>query len=168
MLAHVFVRTTDRIPGFAICARCGARQLLAPCPACGILVCGDCRGVRECAVCRGERLAAVEQERRRARRREVARRAAVVAMVAASGVTGLSAAFIPAGPICSTAIAPVAVEVRVGPREPDHTLAMPLPLEPAAPSWTQPHTQAKGPERPLTFTCFQARRNLTCCVVELR
>jgi hypothetical protein len=154
MLTVVIVRTTDRIPGFAICARCGARRLLGSCPSCGLLVCGDCRGARECAVCHGERAVLSARYQRRAQRREVGKRAAVVAMVAVSGVTGLSAAFIPAGPMCTGALAPVAVELRVGA---DTKMTTPVALEAAPPPWNEA----------LGFHCFQARSDLTCCIVDV-
>jgi hypothetical protein len=165
------VRPTDRIPAFAICARCGARRRLGACASCGILVCGDCRGERDCAVCFGERCAAAEQQRRRARLRQLGRRAAVVAMVAASGVTGLSAAFVPSGPLCTTAVAPMAIDLRAADEAPLGTPvpleAAPLPLASTPPAWREAERGRIPAERPLTFSCFQARSNLTCCVLEL-
>ena len=169
MLNVLFVRTTDRIPGFAICARCGARRRLASCTSCGTLVCGDCRGAGECAVCRCERNAALAQQRRRARLRELGRRAAVVAMVAVSGMTGIGAALMPTGPLCTGAVAPLAVELRLAD---EAALPTPLPLEAAPSRWAETQIEAQrprrvAPARPLTFNCFQARSTLTCCVVEI-
>jgi hypothetical protein len=152
MLTVVFVRTTDRIPGFAICARCAARRELGSCSACGLLVCRDCRGGSRCAVCHGDALAAEATARRRGQRREVVKRAVVVAMVAASGVTGLGAAFMPAGPMCANGLAPIAIELHSS----DGRGIVPVSLEAASPPWNQP----------LAFHCFQMRSDLTCCVVE--
>ncbi len=145
------VGPTDRIPGFAICARCGIRRHLASCTACGLLVCNDCRGTRECAVCHMERIAAEQRAARRERMREVGRRAAVVALVAASGATGLGAAFLPDGPLCAaTTMEPTPVELRMV------TPAHPVTLETtAADEWGQP----------LTFHCFDAGQGVTCCIL---
>jgi hypothetical protein len=143
------VRTTDRIPGFAICARCGVRRQLASCRSCGLLVCGDCRGQRECAVCYGERLVSSRREQRRARLRELGRRVAVVGLVAASGATGLGAAFLPDGPLYATATEPTPVELRtIGP-------VQPVTLETGTHPWG----------RPLAFHCFAAAEGVTCCVI---
>lgn len=150
------VNTTDRIPGFAICARCAARRQLASCSRCGLLVCGDCRGQRECAVCHFERLDGERRSERRSRLKEYGRRAAVVALVAASGATGLGAAFLPDGPLCASAFQPTPVELRM--------LPAPLPrvvtLETTAPParWNQP----------LTFRCFDSGDAVTCCVISPR
>jgi hypothetical protein len=128
------VRTTDRIPGFAICARCGVRRQLASCRSCGLLVCGDCRGQRECAVCY----------------RELGRRVAVVGLVAASGATGLGAAFLPDGPLYTSEPTPVELRM-VAP-------AQPVTLETGQQRWSQP----------LAFHCFAAAQGVTCCVISPR
>lgn len=161
MLTVVVVSTTERIPGFAICARCAARRQLAGCPSCGILVCGDCRDERECAVCHSERNLAAARSRRRARARELGRRAAVVALVAASGVTGMGAAFVPPGPMCADSVAPIAIELRlVG----ESAIAAPLSFETTPPAH---QVRAIDSYEGLSFRCFQARSNLTCCVVDV-
>ncbi|HEX8951535.1 MAG TPA: hypothetical protein VF997_01195 [Polyangia bacterium] len=142
------MRTTDRIPSFAICARCGFRRQLASCKSCGLLVCSDCRGIRECAVCHGERVIAARRAQRRARLKEVGRRVAVVGLVAASGATGLGAAFLPDGPLYVGAYEPMPVELRmVG-------AAQPVTLETAR-TWHEP----------LAFRCFSAAHGVTCCVI---
>jgi hypothetical protein len=146
------VRTTDRIPGFAICARCGVRRELACCRTCGLLVCGDCRGTRECAVCYGERLISTRRAQRRERLRELGRRVAVVGLVAASGATGLGAAFLPDGPLYAGAYEPTAVELR----------AMDAPGQPV----TLETGTGKHPwGQPLAFHCFAAAQGVTCCVI---
>jgi hypothetical protein len=111
--------------------------------------------VRECAVCHFERLANERRIQRRVRMRELGRRAAVVALVAASGATGLGAAFLPDGPLCAGVIEPTPMELRM--------VAAPLPqavtLETAATSpWN----------RPLTFHCVNAGDGVTCCVVSAK
>lgn len=150
MLLCQHVRTTDRIPGFAICARCGVRRQLGSCKSCGLLVCADCRGVRECAVCHGERLVSARRAQRRARLRELGRRVAVVGLVAASGATGLGAAFLPDGPLSVGTYEKTPVELRmIG------DSAQPVTLETAPAAWRQP----------LAFQCFDAGRGVTCCII---
>ncbi|HEY2749525.1 MAG TPA: hypothetical protein VGL86_33125 [Polyangia bacterium] len=144
------MRTTDRIPGFAICARCGVRRQLASCRSCGLLVCGDCRGQRECAVCYGERLTSTRRAQRHARLRELGRRVAVVGLVAASGATGLGAAFLPDGPLYTSEPTPVELRM-VAP-------AQPVTLETGQQRWSQP----------LAFHCFAAAQGVTCCVISPR
>jgi len=146
------VRTTDRIPGFAICARCGVRRQLGSCNSCGLLVCGECRGMRECAVCHGERLAAARRSQRRARLRELGRRVAVVGLVAASGATGLGAAFLPDGPLYVGAFEPTPVELRMV------SGATPVTLETGTSGWREP----------LAFQCYDAGHGVTCCVIAPR
>jgi hypothetical protein len=147
------ITATDRVPAFAICARCGIRRHLASCRLCGLLVCSSCRGVRECAVCQGERLASARRSQRRARLRDLGRRAAVVALVAASGVTGLGAAFLPDGPLAAAAFEATPVELRMV------TLpSAPVTFETAAAPWHQP----------LSFHCYDAGQGVTCCVVSPR
>lgn len=152
LLPQSVCTTNDRIPGFAICARCGVRRHLASCRLCGLLVCGECRGLRECAVCQSERLVSARRSQRRVRLRELGRRAAVVALVAASGATGLGAAFLPDGPLASAAFEATPVELRMvtGPTQP-------VSLETAT-AWQQP----------LTFHCYAAGRGVTCCVISSR
>lgn len=144
------MRTTDRIPGFAICARCGLRRHLASCGSCGLLVCGDCRGLRACAVCHAERVLSTRRAQRRERLRELGRRVAVVGLVAASGATGLGAAFLPDGPLSAAAYEATPVELRLvsGPGQP-------VTLETAPAAWRQP----------LSFQCFDAGHGVTCCIV---
>jgi hypothetical protein len=142
--------TTDRVPGFAICARCSVRRQLASCRLCGLLVCGDCRGVRECAVCQHERVVSARRSQRRARLRELGRRAAVVALVAASGATGLGAAFLPDGPLAAAAFESTPVELRM--------VTAPVTLETAAAPWHQP----------LSFHCYDAGQGVTCCIISSR
>ena len=152
MLRNRCVHTTDRIPGFAICARCGVRRQLASCRSCGLLVCGDCRGARECAVCHSERVASTRRAQRRARLKELGRRVAVVGLVAASGATGLGAAFLPDGPLYVGAYEPTPVELRmVSPPN------QPVTLE-TAPAWHEP----------LAFHCFDAGQGITCCIISPR
>jgi hypothetical protein len=110
--------------------------------------------MRECAVCQGERLASARRSQRRARLRELGRRAAVVALVAASGATGLGAAFLPDGPLAAAAAyesTPVELRMVTAPMEP-------VTLETAAPRWQQP----------LTFHCYDAGQGVTCCVISPR
>jgi len=162
------VRPNDRIPGFAICARCGVRRQLAACRTCGLLVCADCRGTRECAVCHFERLAAERRTQRRARLKELGRRAAVVGLVAASGATGLGAAFLPDGPLCAGAVEPTPVELRmVAPQ-----LAHQVTLDAARPPWAHLHeaggvssAAAPGSVRPLALHCVDTSDGVTCCVI---
>ena len=136
-----------------MCARCGVRRQLQPCRACGLLTCGDCRGTRECAVCHGERVAAARRAQRRARLKEVGRRVAVVGLVAASGATGLGAAFLPDGPLYVGSYEATPVELRTidGPM-------VPVTAETAPRAWREP----------LTFQCFDAGRGITCCVITPR
>ncbi len=144
------MHTSDRIPGFAICARCGVRRQLESCKSCGLLVCVDCRGLRECAVCHSERVLSAQRAQRRARLKELGRRAAVVGLVAASGATGLGAAFLPDGPLYVGAYEPTPVELRMigGPADP-------VTLETAPRAWHEP----------LAFHCFDAGHGITCCVI---
>jgi hypothetical protein len=153
MLGNFVVQPSDRIPGFAICARCGVRRQLAPCGRCGLLVCGDCRGERRCAVCHFERLAAERRAHRRERLRETGRRAAVIALIAASGATGIGAAFLPDGPLAVAAVGPATpVELHLVPASPTE----PPVLRTAAPgAWPQP----------ITFRCFDVGDGVTCCVL---
>jgi hypothetical protein len=153
MLLPSDVRTTDRIPGFAICARCGVRRHLGSCSRCGLLVCGECRGVRECAVCFAERTASARRSQRRARLKELGRRVAVVGLVAASGATGLGAAFLPDGPLYVGAFEPTPVELRM-----ISSVGQPVTLETTPAAWRQP----------LAFQCFDAGRGITCCVVSTK
>ena len=90
---------TDRIPGFAICARCGARASIAPCFRCGLLMCKDCRGGGECVLCYREQLAAEARARRNQRVRSVAHHAGVAACIAATALAGVGAALIPDPPL---------------------------------------------------------------------
>jgi len=145
------VHPTDRIPGFAICARCAARRQLGACNCCGLLVCGDCRGRGECAVCHSERRQAARRAERRARLREAARRVAVVGLVAASGATGLGAAFLPETTLCGASLtrgvpAERSVVAEVG------TSHSPMSL---SPGWSEP----------LIFRCFTGGNGVTCCVI---
>jgi hypothetical protein len=97
-----------------------------------------------------ERLANERRNARRARLKEAGRRAAVVALVAASGATGLGAAFLPDGPLCAAAMEPTPVELRMV------TPVHPVTLETArSGEWGQP----------LTFHCFDAGQGVTCCVI---
>jgi hypothetical protein len=118
------------------------------------LVCADCRGVRECAVCQHDRLLSARRSQRRARLRELGRRVAVVALVAASGATGLGAAFLPDGPLAASAFESTPVELRMV------TAAVPVTLETtAAPvSWREP----------LSFHCYDAGQNVTYCIIAPR
>ncbi len=86
---------------------------------------------------------------RRARLKEAGRRAAVITLVAASGATGLGAAFLPDGPLCTAASQAQsrAVELRMQEQPP-------VTVEATAP-WNQP----------LSFHCFPAGDGVTCCVV---
>jgi hypothetical protein len=155
------VRTTDRIPGFAICARCGVRRNLASCSRCGLLVCSDCRGHVECAVCYGERLVESRRAERRARLRELGRRAAVVALVTASGVTGLGAALLPQSTLCMAGDAGVAGSpIDPGPAE--------LRLEPMPNPMPTPHPRTAAWGEPLMFRCYEGSDGLTCCIVAPR
>ncbi|MDB4970902.1 MAG: hypothetical protein JWN44_6591 [Myxococcales bacterium] len=120
------------------------------------MVCGDCRGKRQCAVCHFERLDGERRAQRRARLQELGRRAAVIALVAASGATGLGAAFLPDGPLCTSVYAaPTTVELRLLPEDDAGELVEPTTLEPARLQWTQT----------LTFRCFAVGDSITCCVV---
>ncbi len=89
---------------------------------------------------------------RRARLKEAGRRAAVITLVAASGATGLGAAFLPDGPLCRAADGSRAVELRLDDPEPPPTTMD------ATPPWSQP----------LSFRCFAAGEGVTCCVLEPR
>ena len=148
--------TTERIPGFAICARCAAHRQLGSCPRCGLLVCGDCRRPAECAVCHDERRLALRRAARRARLSELGRRTAVIALVAASGVTGLSAAMLPGSERSPVGLlgAPVPLDLRPEPATMVSTIGAERPLHlPMA--WGQP----------LLFRCFPANEGVTCCVL---
>lgn len=85
----------ERIPGFAICAECGARNRLGPCAACGMLTCADCRGQDDCVVCFRERVERVRRAVRRAAVRQSFRRAGVVMAVSFCGLAALGASFLP-------------------------------------------------------------------------
>ena len=114
------------------------------------MVCGDCRSKRQCAVCHFERLAGEKRAQRRARLQELGRRAAVIALVAASGATGLGAAFLPDGPLCASAYASSStMELRLLPSE------VVQPLADANRPWGQT----------LAFRCFDVGEGITCCVV---
>jgi hypothetical protein len=104
-------------------------------------------------VCHFERLAAERHARRRERLREGGRRAAVIALVAASGATGIGAAFLPDGPLAAAALGPsTPVELHLVPATPME----PPVLQTAAPrAWHQP----------LTFRCFDVGDGVTCCVL---
>ena len=106
--------------------------------------------MRECAVCHGERMMSARRAQRRARLKELGRRVAVVGLVAASGATGLGAAFLPDGPLYVGAYEPTPVELRMvgAPGQ-----AVTLETVPAA--WRQP----------LAFQCFDAGHGITCCIV---
>ena len=71
-------------------------------------------------------------------------------LVAASGATGLGAAFLPDGPLYVGAYEPTPVELRAV-----DAPTVPVTLETAPPAWRQP----------LTFQCFDAGRGITCCVI---
>ena len=117
-------------------------------------MCGDCRGSRQCAVCHAERLAGERRAQRRAQLQELGRRAAVIALVAASGATGLGAAFLPDGPLYASAYAaPTAVELRVMPDQ-----LTPTTVVDADRPWGQT----------LSFRCFGVGDGITCCVVSPR
>jgi hypothetical protein len=89
---------TDRIPGFAICGRCGARHDLAPCWACGLITCSACRGDGQCAVCRRERQLAHARAIRQRTLRRLGHRLGVAACVVATGLAAVGAALIPEPP----------------------------------------------------------------------
>jgi len=112
-------------------------------------VCNDCRGLRECAVCYGERLISARRAQRRARLRELGRRVAVVGLVAASGATGLGAAFLPDGPFYAATYEPTPVELRMLP----------------APPVTVGTANGKHWGQPLAFHCFAGPHGVTCCVI---
>jgi hypothetical protein len=79
------------------------------------------------------------------------RRAAVIALVAASGATGLGAAFLPDGPLCASAYAAqTTVELRIVPVDVPEM----MPLDADRP-WGQP----------LSFRCFDAGQSVTCCLI---
>jgi hypothetical protein len=112
--------------------------------------------MRECAVCHGERQAAARRTQRRARLRELGRRVAVVGLVAASGATGLGAAFLPDGPLYVGAFEPTPVELRmVG------AAATPVTLETGTTSGGKWHQS-------LAFQCYDAGHGVTCCVISPR
>jgi hypothetical protein len=90
---------THRIPGFAICARCGGKNALAPCYHCGLLVCKECRGGGECVLCyREELLSHLRQERSR-RLRRIGHQVGVGACIAATALAGVGAALLPDPPL---------------------------------------------------------------------
>ncbi len=95
-------------------------------------------------------MAWTRRAQRRAHLKEVGRRVAVVALVTASGATGLGAAFLPDGPLYAPSYMPAPVELRM--------------LSPPAPPVT-PDTAEKAWQQPLTFHCFNAGRGVTCCVI---
>ena len=80
------------------------------------------------------------------------RRVAVVGLVAASGATGLGAAFLPDGPLYVGAFEPTPVELRMlgG--------ATPVTVETAPTAWREP----------LRFQCYNAGHGVTCCVISPR
>jgi hypothetical protein len=119
-------------------------------------VCGDCRGHVECAVCFGERQAASRLAERRARLRELGRRAAVVALVAASGVTGLGAALLPESGLCMASATLGRQAIDPGPAE--------LRLQ----SLPEGRARMAPWGEPLMFRCFETRDGVTCCVVAPR
>lgn len=75
----------------------------------------------------------------------------MIALVAASGATGLGAAFLPDGPLCAGMATPATTELRVLPSPSNVT------IEPAA-TWNEP----------LTFRCYQGGDGVTCCVIAPR
>jgi hypothetical protein len=89
---------TQRIPGFAICARCGSRRALASCQRCGLIVCKDCRGGGECILCYREELEARQRYQRVRRRKQVAHQLGVAACIAATAMAGIGAALLPDPP----------------------------------------------------------------------
>ena len=98
-------------------------------------------------------MAASRRSQRRARLRELGRRVAVVGLVAASGATGLGAAFLPDGPLYVGAFEPTPVELRMVPGP-----STPVTLE----------TGGNGWHRALSFQCYDAGHGVTCCVVTPR
>lgn len=102
-------------------------------------------------MCHFERVAAARKRQRRERMREVGRRAAVVALVAASGATGLGAAFLPDGPMSAGAVEPTPISLRLLPEPPPH----PVTLAATPAPWTQP----------LSFHCYSSGDGVTYCVV---
>jgi hypothetical protein len=90
---------TDRIPGFAICARCGGRSALGPCYRCGLLMCRECRGQGECVICRRDALTMRMRLQRREKLRRFGHRAGVGACIAATALAGVGAALIPDPPL---------------------------------------------------------------------
>jgi hypothetical protein len=136
------------------------RYRLAACRACGLLTCVDCRGDDQCAICYREQLANQARRERRERRRELGRRAAVVGLVAASGISGLAAAFFPDGPLTGTGfdagaemrfvtVPNATVDAAV-----DATLNEPINLHATAPPW--------GSD--LKLSCVETD-GVTCCFV---
>lgn len=85
----------ERIPGFAICAHCGAKQRLRACKGCGLLTCGECGGGEVCVACHRGRLARIDRALRRMRVQQTLQRVAVVACVTLSGLAGVGAALLP-------------------------------------------------------------------------
>jgi hypothetical protein len=93
------------------------------------------------------------RSQRRARLKELGRRVAVVGLVAASGATGLGAAFLPDGPLYVGSYEATPVELRMisGPADP-------VTLETAPRTWREP----------LAFQCYDAGRGVTCCIISPR
>jgi hypothetical protein len=89
---------THRVPGFAICARCGGRNQLDACYRCGMLMCKECRGGGACILCHRDEQAARARAERNRRLRLVGHRAGVAACIAATGMAGVGAALIPDRP----------------------------------------------------------------------
>jgi hypothetical protein len=98
----------ERIPGFAICGRCGVRDGLRACSRCGLLTCRTCRGEEtdrtwlatgevdfECAVCTSERLAELVRVARRRRWRRIGHQMGVFACAASIGLAAVGAALLP-------------------------------------------------------------------------
>jgi hypothetical protein len=94
-------------------------------------MCETCRGCDECALCFSERCAAAQRHARRARWREIGRRAAIVGLVAASGATGLAAAFFPDGPLAGAPASEASSSGDGALAEPSHERAQPA----VAPPW---------------------------------
>jgi hypothetical protein len=89
---------TNRIPGFAICARCGSKNALAACFRCGLLMCKECRGGGECVLCYREELMVHVRAERQRRLRRLGHQVGVAACVAATVLAGVGAAFLPDPP----------------------------------------------------------------------
>lgn len=76
----------------------------------------------------------------------------MIALVAASGATGLGAALLPDGPLCAGLATPGPIAVRMLPAESPQMVT----LEAAA--WGQP----------LSFRCFDVGDGMTCCIIAPR